>query len=288
MNRVIYQHIMIFGLSRVPIVTLGAFLLCFAPVIVDLVTAWIKIPDATHGLLVAPMALWLAWQTGLVKNPRSLPWLGSLIILCAIIAYILGRAGGVSTVPRVAFLLAMVGLTLWYFGWKQIVIWWIPFLLLALTIPLPESVILAVTMPLQSIAAEMGAQLLKWRNIPVALTGNIIHLPGHMLFVSEACSGLRSLTALLSLAILAGAMFLNKPLMRVAIVIVAIGLAIIINGIRVFLTGFLVYFVDPKLGEGFMHLTEGYLLFLVSLAVLGCVTWIGIKIETGFTSGVTP
>jgi hypothetical protein len=39
------------------------------------------------------------------------------------------------------------------------------------------------------------------------------------------------------------------------------------------MTGFLVYFVDPKLGEGFMHLTEGYLLFLVSLLILAGLTW---------------
>ena len=55
--------------------------------------------------------------------------------------------------------------------------------------------------------------------------------------------------------------------------------AIVVNGIRVFLTGFLVFFVSPELGKGFMHLTEGWLLFLVSLASLGALTWIGRLIE---------
>ena len=115
--------------------------------------------------------------------------------------------------------------------------------------------------------------MLSWRHIPVLLAGNVIRLPGHTLFVSEACSGLRSLTALLSMAILVGALFLRYPISRFLMVGVAVLLAIVVNGIRIFMTGFLVFFVDPKLGEGFMHLTEGYLLFLVSLAILAGVTW---------------
>ena len=55
-----------------------------------------------------------------------------------------------------------------------------------------------------------------------------------------------------------------------------------LNGVRVFLTGFLVYFVSPKLGEGFMHLTEGWLLFLVSFAILGGVAWILSALEGRF------
>ena len=43
----------------------------------------------------------------------------------------------------------------------------------------------------------MGAALLEMRNVPVLLTGNVIRLPGQELFVTEACSGLRSLTALI-------------------------------------------------------------------------------------------
>lgn len=56
-------------------------------------------------------------------------------------------------------------------------------------------------------------------------------------------------------------------------VALGVGLAIFVNGIRIFMTGFLVFFVDPKLGEGFMHITEGYLLFLVSLSILALLTW---------------
>ena len=263
-------------------VTAGLFLACFAPVLAGLIRAWLTLPDAAHGVLIAPVAVWLAWRAGPTADPRPARWAGALIILFAVVANLFGRVAGVDTIPRAAFVLALVGLTIWFAGWRQILAWWLPFVLFALTIPLPESIIASMTLPLQQIAARMGAAMLSWRHIPVLLSGNVIRLPGHTLFVSEACSGLRSLTALLSMAILVGALFLKYPLSRVLMVALAVGLAIFVNGIRIFMTGFLVFFVDPKLGEGFMHLTEGYLLFLVSLSILALLTWFFLRVERRF------
>ncbi|HET9011510.1 MAG TPA: exosortase/archaeosortase family protein, partial [Gemmatimonadaceae bacterium] len=87
--------------------------------------------------------------------------------------------------------------------------------------------------------------------------------------VAEACSGLRSLTALISLGVLLGGIALRHPLSRVLLIAIAIPVAILINGVRVFLTGFLVFFVSPELGQGFMHTTEGWLLFVTAFAALG-------------------
>jgi exosortase/archaeosortase family protein len=58
--------------------------------------------------------------------------------------------------------------------------------------------------------------------------------------------------------------------------------AIVINAIRVFFTGFLVFFVDPKLGDGFMHLTEGWLLFIVAFGILALLAWGARSIERRF------
>ena len=263
-------------------VTSALFLACFAPVIVGLVEAWLSLPDAAHGILIAPVAVWLAWRAGPLENPQPARWLGGAIVSVAVVANLFGRVAGVETIPRAAFLLGLVGMTIWFAGWRQILAWWLPFLLMALCIPLPESIIASMTLPLQGIAAKMGASMLSWRHIPVLLSGNIIRLPGHTLFVSEACSGLRSLTALLSMAILVGALFLKYPISRILMVALAVALAIFVNGIRIFMTGFLVFFVDPKLGEGFMHITEGYLLFLISLSILALLTWGFLIVERRF------
>src|SRR3990172_4328387 len=113
----------------------------------------------------------------------------------------------------------------------------------------------------------MGATLLAFRNVPVMLSGNVIHLPGRSMFVTEACSGLRSLTALLALAVLVGGLWLRTPWARTVILVVAVPVALVLNGLRVFLTGFLVYYVSPKFGEGFTHYTQGWGLFVAAFVI---------------------
>jgi exosortase len=162
--------------------------------------------------------------------------------------------------------------------------WWLPFTLASLAIPLPELVTQALALPLQFRASKMGAAMLEMRDIPVLLLGNVIRIPGQELFVTEACSGLRSLTALLSVGVLMSAMVLQTLPGRIILILFVIPIAIVVNGIRVFLTGFLVYFVSPELGKGFMHLTEGWLLFLVSMACLGTVAWVGVILERRMSS----
>jgi exosortase len=140
-----------------------------------------------------------------------------------------------------------------------------------------------MALPLQLKASSIGAALLSWRGLPVELDGNVIRLPGHDLFVTEACSGLRSLTALLSIGVLLGGLLLRHPASRVAIIFLAIPVAVLVNGVRVFVTGFLVAFVDPSLAEGFTHMTEGWLLFLVSFVILAGLTYLVLAIDKRLT-----
>jgi exosortase len=137
-----------------------------------------------------------------------------------------------------------------------------------------------VALPLQFMASKIGAGLLKWRQIPVMMNGNVIRIPGQELFVAEACSGLRSLTALLSLGVLLGAMFLQRWPTRLLLVIVAIPIAIAINGFRIFLTGFLVLFVSPEMGEGFMHTSEGMVMFGAAFVITAGVAWLLGSVES--------
>jgi exosortase/archaeosortase family protein len=69
--------------------------------------------------------------------------------------------------------------------------------------------------------------------------------------------------------------------LRILLLAVTIPVGMLINGIRVFLTGFLVFFVSPSAGDGFMHLTEGWVMFVIAFAILGGVTWAIVKLEGG-------
>ena len=237
-----------------------------------LVRDWWTNPEAGHGLLLFPVAMWLAWKRGWAVDSRPNPALGIVVLLAAVLLRAVSELAAELFTMRFSMVAAAIGLIVFHRGLRQVWAWWLPCVLVILSIPLPELITSALALPLQFRASRMGAALLEWRQIPVRLSGNVLEIPGHRLFVTEACSGLRSLTALLSIAFLLGGLWLDRIWTRGALVAAAIGIAVVINGVRVFLTGFLVYFVDPKLGEGFLHLTEGWLLFLVSLVLIAGVT----------------
>lgn len=265
--------------AAAPLATALGFVLLFAKPATLLVKNWWTLPEAGHGLLLAPIAAWLAWRSGIRSDATPNRKLGLILIMSAVLVRCVAELAAEPFTMQGSMIVALAGIVIYYSGVRQAVHWWLPFVLLGLSVPLPELITQAISLPLQFKASQMGAALLKMRSIPVLLSGNVIRLPGQELFVTEACSGLRSLTALLSMAVLVSALVLRNPLSRALLVLAAIPIAIIVNGIRVFLTGFLVFFVSPALGKGFMHLTEGWLLFLVSLACLAACAWMARLVE---------
>jgi exosortase len=249
--------------------TVAAFAVLFWSPMMTLGRDWWNDPDAGHGLLLAPLAVYLAWKRGIRDGARAQPAVGIAILVAAVLLrYVSGLAAELFTM-RASMLAAVFGLVVFHLGFRQLLHWWLPASLLALSVPLPAVVLGSIANPLQFRASQMGAGLLEWRHVPVQLSGNVIRIPGRSLFVTEACSGLRSLASLISLGLLIGGLWLRHPVSRVMLIAAAIPVAMLLNGIRVFLTGFLVFYVDPKLGEGFMHVTEGWIIFVVAFAILG-------------------
>ena len=260
-------------------ITAVAWLILFAQPLANTAGAWWSNPEAGHGLLLVPISLWLAWKRGVRPDARPNVAGGlAMVVLAVALRYLSAIAAEVFG-GRAAMCLAAAGIVVYAWGFRQLLWWWLPLTLLALSVPLPDLILSSLALPLQLQASRFGAALMVMRDIPVQLSGNVIRLPGHELFVTEACSGLRSLTALLALGVLLGGVMLRHPLSRVAIVALAIPIGVLINGVRVFLTGYLVAYVDPRLAEGFNHLTEGWLLFLVAFAILGLITWAAVAIE---------
>ena len=264
------------------------FVFLFSKPAVLMFDAWWNDPNSGHGLLLAPLSLWFAYRSGIVEGAKPQPVLGLSILLFAVLSRYAADLAAELFVMRGSMLMAAAGLVVFYAGWRQLLHWWLPFTLTALSIPIPEVILNTVALPLQFTASKIGAGLLKWREIPVLLTGNVIRIPGQELFVAEACSGLRSLTALISLGVLIGAMFLRAWPSRVLLVALTIPVAILINGFRIFLTGFLVLYVSPKAGEGFMHESEGMLTFGLAFLVIGLLSWGLATIEGQFTGRRTP
>jgi exosortase len=250
------------------------FVLLFAKPARLMFEAWWNDPNSGHGLLLAPLSLWFAYRSGIREGAAPQRWVGAAILLFAVLSRYAADLAAELFVMRGSMLVALAGLVVWHLGIRQLLVWWLPFTLTALSIPIPEVILNTVALPLQFMASKIGASLLEWRNIPVLLTGNVIRIPGQELFVAEACSGLRSLTSLISLGVLLGAMFLKYWPTRLLLLALTIPIAIVINGVRVFLTGFLVLFVSPEMGEGFMHTSEGMMMFGVAFLITAAFAWL--------------
>ena len=258
--------------SRVGVTGL-AFVTVFGQPIITLARDWWSDPDASHGLLLFPVAVHIAWRRGWDRQWEGQPALGLALLVGAITLRCLSGLAAELFTMRCSMVLAGAALVVCARGYRQVLHWWLPFALLVLSIPLPAVVLNSLALPLQLKASLLGAELLRSRHVPVVLAGNIIHLPRRSLFVTEACSGLRSLTALLALGVLIGGLWLRHAWARAVLVGAAIPVAIGLNGLRIFLTGFLIHFVSPGLGDGVLHYTQGWVIFVVAFTVLSALAW---------------
>jgi exosortase len=262
-----------------------AFVVFFASPAVSLAHDWLNDDDSGYGLLLFPIALWLAWRAGIRADSRTNVRGGTIILVAAVLVRVLGSIAAELFTQRFSIWLATVGLIVFAWDWQQVRRWWLPVILLLLAVPLPALLINAFAIPLQFRASALGTALIKWRHIPVRTTGNVIQIPNATLFVAEACSGLRSLSTLVALSVLLGGMYLRTVVARSVLVLLVLPTAILLNGARIFLTAFLVYFVDPALAESAAHERQGLMMFAVALAVLGLLTAVTHLVEQRVAPG---
>lgn len=254
--------------SALPLVAVaGAFALLFGATVLELLADWRTSAEYGHGLLLLPVAGFLAWRSR-TEGGRAAPGWGLALLAGSVALFLIGALAAEHFTRRVAILGAVAGLAVYYRGREQLRAWWLPFGLIALAIPLPEIVLKSLTLPLQLLASRIAVTLLELRYVPASLSGNIILLPGQELFVAEACSGLRSLSALLALTLLVGGTLERSPWSRAALLLLAVPLALATNALRVFATGFAAHYAGPEFTQGAWHTAMGVLVFALPLAVL--------------------
>jgi exosortase len=162
-----------------------------------------------------------------------------------------------------------MGLVLLLAGKQVFEILLFPMAFLFLMVPLPQSLVNIIAFPLQLIAAGWAVSSLQAFGIPSLLEGNIIHLAHTQLFVAEACSGLRSLMALLTLGVVFAQFFRAGRLFQQSILVLsAIPIAIVVNAVRVSLTGILTHNFGPEAAGGFIHDFQGIITFSMAFIML--------------------
>ncbi len=235
-----------------------------------LIFDWYDLPDYSHGFLVPLFSLFLLWENrAAIRNtPLKPSWGGIWLILFGILVLILGVYGAELFLSRVSFLFVLAGLIWKLLGRPMLKAVRFPLLVLLLAIPFPQIVFNQITFPLQLLASKVASAVLPLFGVPVLHEGNVIELPAMKLEVVEACSGIRSLMSLFTLAVFYGYFIEKATARRVILALASIPIAVVANAARITGTGLCVQYWDPNKAMGFFHEFSGWVIFVVSLVCL--------------------
>jgi exosortase len=254
------------------ILALGALLLwLYSPTLFHLVRQWSHDSNFSHGFFVPLFSAFVIWQersrlSHLTLRPSS--W-GALVLTAGLCLLVLGQLGAEIFLARFSLLLVLAGLTILFAGWEYFRAILFPLAFLLMMIPIPAIVFNQITFPLQLLASRVASAVLPWLGVPVLREGNLIVLPGMTLEVADACSGIRSLMSLATLAIIYGYLMERRLWVRWLLALASLPVAVAANSLRVVVTGLLVqYLNDPEKAQGFFHEFQGWLMFVASLLMI--------------------
>jgi len=252
------------------ILLLALLLAAQAPVVRSLITIWATSPSDAHGLVVPGVALSLAWRKRdrIAASERKASWKGAALLATGLLGGVLAIAGSSQSGQFLALILSVWGVVWARHGDRAVATLAVPLLTLLLAIPVPWGLGLALSLPLRHASSVVGVGLAQAFGAPALLEGNVIHMAEVSLNVDDACSGIRSLVALIVLSIL----YLSvreTPIGRSAVVMVALpALTIAANGLRLFVTVLAVRAAGPDFAHGAAHASLGVATFAAALGGL--------------------
>lgn len=242
----------------------------FGPTLARLVSDWWNDPNFSHGFFVPLFSAFVVWQDRkrLQTLPVSPSWFGLVALALSLGTFTVGTLGAELFLSRASFVLLLAGLIIHFLGWRWFRAVLFPWLFLFLMIPIPVIVFNHVAFPLQLLASKLATFSLDLSGVPVLREGNLIHLPTIVLEVVDACSGIRSLVSLVTLAIIY--VYFLEPARgrRILLVLAAVPIAVVANALRVTGTGLLGYYWDADKAQGFFHTSSGLIIFVISLGLL--------------------
>lgn len=245
----------------------------YAGIVSHLAEQWWNDPDFSHGIFVPIFAGIVVWQRRdkLSRLPLSPSWTGILVIMLALATLIVGVLGAELFLSRTSLIFLIAGAIVLFAGWDFFKELFFPWAVLFLMVPIPAIVFNKITFPLQFLASELATSLLRVVGVPVLRDGNVIQLPALSLEVVQACSGIRSLLSLGTLAIIYGYFAEKSVLKRWVLAFSAIPIAVAANALRIMGTGLLGQYWDPDKAQGFFHEFSGWLIFVLSVVMLFAV-----------------
>lgn len=252
------------------VLLVAAFVIIFDDAFARMVSTEWQADEYQHAFIIPLVSLYLIWMRAadLQRVPFEPSWLGVLMIVLGLGAFVLGELSAIYAVIWYGFLFTFWGLVVATIGVRASAVIWAGLLYLVFMIPLPQTLLANLSGTFQLWSSQLGAAFLQMVGISVYLEGNVIDLGTYRLQVVEACSGLRYLFPLTSFSFFCGYIFRGPVWQRFVIFLSAIPITIVMNSFRIGVTGILVNQYGTGQAEGFLHYFEGWLIFVACIALL--------------------
>ncbi len=290
----------------------AALTFVFASVLAKLGRDWWTDENYSHGLLIPFVIGYILWQERKQfqqAQKRPAIWFGAFGVGFALLALFAGTVGAELFVQRIALVVMLASVAIYFWGFNLLRLIAVPLSLLLLSIPIPQIIFNRIAFPLQLFASQCAVTAMSFFEIPVLRQGNVIELmplgarEPKRLAVVEACSGIRSLMTLVTLAVVYAYFTRSKPSptdfnlpspsngkpakksaklkfigqfsfwRSMILVVAAVPIAILTNALRVSGTGVLAHYYGTRVADGFFHSFSGWVIYIVAALMLFATGW---------------
>lgn len=254
---------------------LAAGIYAYWPTLIDIVTAWEREPDYSHGYLVIPAAIYFLWSRRASCPLASGPgWItGLLLVALSLMIRVFAAAYYFESIDGWSMLLWLAGVVALLFG-NAVMLWALPCIaFLFFMIPLPFRIEGMLSLPLQRIATKVSCWMLQLLGQPAIAEANTILIGDHRLEVEQACSGLRLFVSISALAFAYLLLVKRTWWEKVLLIISVVPIAIIANSARIVATGLLYEFASSDAAKKFSHDFAGWAMIPLAAALFALVLW---------------
>lgn len=245
------------------------------PTIYDVNQRFWQTSQNAHGPIVLMITIWAFYRkiSDLIRLEKISfqPSLRSGLWLLApsLLIYAVARAQYLYSIEVAMFIPILIGLTFIFIGLNFAARLWFPFFFLFFLIPLPGTIIDAITLPLKILVSVATEHILYTIGYPVARNGVIIGIGTYKLMVADACSGLNSLFSLEALGLLYLNMKGHQSVFRnTLLAFFIIPISFCSNVTRVIMLALITYYMGEEAGQGFLHSASSLLMFTLALILI--------------------
>lgn len=238
--------------------------------------------DESHGILIPFVVLALFWwkRKELVAQPLGMWWPGTLMIAFALFLHLTGFLIQQPRLSVLGFFTGLYGLMGLAWGKNWLKASFFPYFLVAFGMPigqLQDGLTLPLRLMVSWIVAAIGHYIFLLPDHDLVRDGTMLFNADHTFAydVAAACSGIRSLVALLALTTIYGFTQFKSPWKRVVMMVAAIPLAVLGNVVRLCFT----IVVAETFGQSAGKAVETKFGFITFAVALGCTLLIARWLE---------